>query len=151
MNKNVLKSIADGVLQFLGLKFVLAISELLYNDYLSDTFIVIDVMTAALLAIIYFILLFNELSNKNILSFSLLSICCFILSELLNFFSNIVFQSNSIADDNPAFGIVIIITIVIFVFSSLIFRLCFLLALIVRNKKRKAKEKTGDGSLSCGR
>ena len=132
---NYIKAIADGVLQgFCGTKVLLGIA---FSQFATETPIETHLIIACLIplitAIVYFLLIHKEQSNKNLLKLSATSFLCFVISfPILFALPFTVFPQREIGD---AEGIGLMLIVSFFILSAVVLRLGTFVGVLVRNKK----------------
>lgn len=130
-----IKAIADGILQgFCGTKLLLGLT---FSQFAIETPIETHLVIACLIplitAIVYFLLIHKEQSNKNLLKLSATSFLSFVFSSPILFAMPFtVFPQREIGD---AEGIGLMLIVSFFILSAVVLRLGTFVGILVRNKK----------------
>lgn len=145
---NYYMAIIDGVLQFIGIKIAILLTKELYLTVSPEYIIIFNIAIPIFTAIIYYLILLNERSNKRIILTAVCGSVVFVLLLIIDFAIILLLSSSLNSTDNYALGIILIISLFVFIAASLIFRACVLLGLIIRNKHRIKNNNKDDDSVS---
>lgn len=130
------KSIADGVLQgFCGTKLLLGLTFSQFATEIPlETYLVIGCFIAIFTAVIYFLLIHKEQSNKNLLKLSAISFLCFAVSSPILFaLPFTIFPQRELGN---ADGFLIMFVFTSFFITAIVVRLGILVGVLVRNKRK---------------
>lgn len=136
MSRNLVTSALDGIVQAVGM---IAICVLIIFDpmlfFSVEQYLIASVVIAAISAGLYFLALFEEKNCKRIIWFTLGSISCFIICIALFFVTQLtlpiyVFPMHEL---NNGDGILILLSVGIYIMCSVALRLCILVGLLIRN------------------
>ena len=133
--KQSLTSIADGVIQ--GFCVTKVLSGIAFSQFVLkitlQPFLIIGCIIALVTATFYFLLLFKEKSNKNILKISAISFLSFVFSSPILFaLPFTIFPQREIVD---ADGLMYMLILTFFLITAVIVRLGIFVGILIRNKK----------------
>lgn len=150
--KVVLKSVLDGIIQGVGLALLTSYIVSVYAQDQSVTqYMVIGVLGGVLSAVVYFLFLIRESSNKVVIIFTISSTICCILTVavvfLIQFIPGDLFPRRELTN---ADGIAILLANGSYAFLSVFLKFIFFLTFIIKNIGRSITQKACSTNHSIG-